>query len=70
MRIIQNSEKSVGETAEKMHWDLRENWEDFTNMQKWFAAGEAMAHLEHLVATGLAVKNAKSGTLFYKYKEC
>lgn len=35
--------------ASKMTWDIDcENWEDFPPAQKWFAVGEAIAHLQYL----------------------
>jgi glyoxylase-like metal-dependent hydrolase (beta-lactamase superfamily II) len=37
------------ETAARMTWSIRvRRWEDFPLGQKWFAVGEAMAHLRHL----------------------
>lgn len=33
----------------RMKWDIRaKGWDDFPDSQKWFAVGEAHAHLEHL----------------------
>ena len=33
-----------------MTWDIRcRGWEDFPTPQKWFAVGEALAHLEYLM---------------------
>lgn len=67
MRIIKDSKKSVRDTAAEMHWDLRyDKWEEFPNAQKWFASGEAMAHLEHLVCTGRAEKTNEDGKVYYK----
>ncbi len=44
---------SVREVTKRMHWDIRaKSWDDFPDSQKWFAAGEAQAHLEHLRALG------------------
>lgn len=69
LMIIKESKKSVRDTAAAMHWELRyDRWEDFPNPQKWFAAGEAMAHLEHLVATGEAEKIKESEIIYYKAK--
>lgn len=66
LTILSTGPKTVRETAAAMHWDLRVNdWEQFPSNQKWFAGGEAMSHLEHLVATGRAVKKLESGVLYY-----
>ncbi len=52
-----------------MHWDIRaKDWEDFPSPQKWFATGEAMSHLEHLVYIGKAEKIESKGILYYKMK--
>ena len=37
-----------------MTWDMRGEWEDFAVPQKWFACGEALSHLDHLVVLGEA----------------
>ncbi len=64
--ILASGPKTVRQTAAAMHWDLRiSDWEQFPANQKWFAAGEAMAHLEHLVSTGLAIKTMEAGILYY-----
>jgi glyoxylase-like metal-dependent hydrolase (beta-lactamase superfamily II) len=40
------------QVASKMKWDLDcANWESFPVPQKWFATGEALAHLRHLERT-------------------
>lgn len=45
--------KSAYEVAAAMTWDLvAERWEDFPLMQKWFATGEALAHIRHLEFSG------------------
>ncbi|MCL1990865.1 MAG: MBL fold metallo-hydrolase [Defluviitaleaceae bacterium] len=37
------------EIASKMTWSIRSNWTDFPPGQRWFAVGEAISHLDHLV---------------------
>ncbi len=40
-------------TAALMSWQIRaKSWEDFPRGQKWFATGEALAHLVHLERCG------------------
>ena len=66
LEILSEGPKTVRETAAEMHWDLRiSHWELFPPNQKWFAAGEALSHLEHLVTAGLAIKMLKDGILYY-----
>lgn len=40
------------DVAAQMTWDMRGKWEDFKVQQKWFAYGEAIAHLEFLHGQG------------------
>lgn len=67
--IISHKPVSVRDTAAAMHWELKySSWEEFPNPQKWFAAGEAMSHLEHLYLTGKADRISIDGILYYKLK--
>ncbi|MBE6992777.1 MAG: MBL fold metallo-hydrolase [Ruminococcaceae bacterium] len=39
--------------ASQMSWDIHaKGWDDFPISQRWFAVGEAIAHLDHLVVQG------------------
>lgn len=69
MEILSSGEYfTVAEVAAKMHWDFRaESFDEFPPTQKWFAAGEAMSHLEHLREKGL-VEIQRGETVFYKKK--
>lgn len=50
-----------------MRWDLNyKSWNDFPLTQKWFASGEAMAHLEHLVYKGEAQRVSFDGKHNYE----
>lgn len=52
--------------AAHMKWSIREKcWEDFPPAQKWFACGEAMAHLEHLYAHGKIRRIRRAGQTLY-----
>lgn len=54
------------ETAARMRWKIRaSSWEDFPTPQKWFAVGEAMAHLDHLIALGQVRRTQDKG--LYRY---
>ncbi|MGI6751867.1 MAG: MBL fold metallo-hydrolase [Anaerovoracaceae bacterium] len=49
LKILQEGPKSAYETAAKMTWDIWcKSWDDFPPQQKWFATGEAAAHLLYL----------------------
>ncbi|MDR1028405.1 MAG: MBL fold metallo-hydrolase [Clostridiales Family XIII bacterium] len=54
------------DAASKMHWDITfEGWEDFPASQKWFATGEAIAHLQYLYGEGRINRFESGGVYFY-----
>lgn len=66
-KIIGEEKKTASQTAAELHWDLRyDTWEEFPGTQKWFAAGEAMSHLEHLVFRGKAHRVIDNRTAYYE----
>lgn len=67
--ILRDGSKTPVEMAAAMHWDLsHKQWADFPSSQKWFASGEALSHLEHLVHTGLVERMDKAEVLLYGLK--
>jgi glyoxylase-like metal-dependent hydrolase (beta-lactamase superfamily II) len=60
---------TVRTVTKKLHWDIKsKSWDDFPKSQKWFAAGEAHAHLEHLRALGEVTMEKENGVLYYSMK--
>ncbi|MCS7119338.1 MAG: MBL fold metallo-hydrolase [Archaeoglobaceae archaeon] len=54
---VKRGYNTAWEVAQHITWDLiYENWEDLPTMQKWFAVGETIAHLEHLELNGMIRK--------------
>lgn len=52
--------------AGKMTWSIRSrNWEDFPLTQKFFAVGEALAHLDYLEIRGKVKREMRDGTYIY-----
>ena len=52
--------------AGHMTWKIRaSSWEDFPVAQKWFAAGECMSHLDHLMALGQVRRETVGGKAAY-----
>lgn len=50
------------QTASRMHWDgtdKYESWDGFPILQKWFATGEAIAHLNYLQEKGMVRKRSR-----------
>jgi len=70
-QALRKSGRSTVRTVTKqLQWDIRsKNWDDFPKAQKWFAAGEAHAHLEHLRALGEVNMKEENGVLYYSLKE-
>lgn len=57
------------EVAARMQWDLSEKrWDHFPVTQKIFAAGEAVAHLVHLLFEGLLETELIDGVVYYRKK--
>lgn len=53
LSILEKDTKDAFHVAAQMTWDMSyESWELFPLMQKWFATGEAIAHLKYLEEEG------------------
>ncbi|HPO14659.1 MAG TPA: MBL fold metallo-hydrolase [Candidatus Hydrogenedentes bacterium] len=66
VKILQEGARTAYETATRMTWDFAApSWDHFPMMQKWFAVGEAGAHLRHLEAKGNVNKTVREGTFTY-----
>lgn len=75
--LLMHHDKRVGETeqivrdqafmttydiAGRMTWSIRaKNWEEFPLIQKWFAVGEALSHLEYLMSLGKVKRIKQQG---------
>ena len=70
LRILERGSQSVAEVASRMSWEIRaKSWDDFPKPQKWFASGEAAAHLEYLFNSGQIHRSTSEGTMYYKLKD-
>ena len=52
--------------AARMPWSITTTWEDFPPGQRWFAVGEAITHIEHLVKLGKLTRTVESGVHVYR----
>ncbi len=60
LEVLGTKAMNAYEIAAGMTWDIDcETWEDFPIAQKWFATGEAIAHLRYLEGEGRIQRNAK-----------
>lgn len=59
LSALEKGEKLAFQVAPRLSWNLKaRSWADFPAVQKWFALGETIAHLEYLERKG-AVKSAR-----------
>lgn len=57
---------TVRDVTRSLHWDIKyDKFDDFPRPQKWFAAGEAHAHLEHLKTLGCVKEKEIGGVLYF-----
>ena len=62
--ILEDGPADAYTVASRMTWEMRyASWKDFPVPQKWFAAGEALAHLDRLVAAGEAEERTHNGAV-------
>lgn len=55
--ILKAGAMDAYQVASRMTWDLSySSWEEFPPFQRWFATGEAIAHLQHLLLKGKIIK--------------
>jgi glyoxylase-like metal-dependent hydrolase (beta-lactamase superfamily II) len=66
LSIVRGRPGTAYEVASRMKWEfVADSWEQFPMMQKWFATGEAAAHLIYLAGTGEVKKTEQGGVLVY-----
>ncbi len=64
--ILTGERKTAYQTAGEMSWDIvARSWEDFPIMQRWFATGEAIAHIRYVEQKGLIQREMSDGQVLY-----
>lgn len=64
--ILSDAPKTAFKVASQMTWDLNCNsWEEFPKAQKWFATGEAIAHLRFLQREGSIFRKDENETITF-----
>jgi len=64
--ILGSSEMDAFSIASRMTWDMTyRSFDEFPIMQKWFALGEALAHIRYLETGGRVKRSGGSGVLLY-----
>ncbi|MCP4003839.1 MAG: MBL fold metallo-hydrolase [bacterium] len=58
--ILRDEPLNAYDIAGRMSWDIRaRSWEEFPIMQRWFATGEAIAHIRYLEKKGLIERRSE-----------
>ncbi len=66
LSILQKGDKNAFQVASHMSWDIIcESWDLFPVTQKWFATGEAIAHLIYLEGKNLIYRTRVEGKVIY-----
>jgi glyoxylase-like metal-dependent hydrolase (beta-lactamase superfamily II) len=64
--ILTGRRKTAYQTASEMSWDIvARSWGDFPILQRWFATGEAIAHLRYVEGKGLIQRELVDGQTLY-----
>jgi glyoxylase-like metal-dependent hydrolase (beta-lactamase superfamily II) len=66
LRILGRGKQDAFEVASQMTWDVEyASWERFPLSQRWFACGEAMAHLKYLEEKGKVQRQLRNGKAIF-----
>jgi glyoxylase-like metal-dependent hydrolase (beta-lactamase superfamily II) len=69
LSILAKGRQNAFEVASQMTWDIGyRSWQSFPPGQKWFAFGEALAHLRYLEEEGLVGTETENGGFVYLLK--
>lgn len=64
--ILSKGSENAFQVASEMTWDINyESWGQFPVAQKWFATGEAIAHLRYLEERGMVFRETEEKTITY-----
>jgi len=70
LSILQKGKQNAYQVASQMSWDIDcDVWEDFPLPQKWFATGEASAHLRYLQGQGRVQRELREEKAWYSLTE-
>ncbi len=65
--LLAERPRNAYDTAGAMRWSIRaKSWDDFPIMQRWFATGEAIAHLRYLEERGEIARQASGDEIVYE----
>jgi glyoxylase-like metal-dependent hydrolase (beta-lactamase superfamily II) len=66
LSILESRPRNAYQVASMMTWDIDcDSWNDFPVSQKWFATGEAIAHLRYLEEDGRVCGDQRDGVILF-----
>jgi glyoxylase-like metal-dependent hydrolase (beta-lactamase superfamily II) len=68
LEILKNGIQNAYQIASQMSWDVPEPWDQFPSSQKWFAGGEALAHVKYLEEEGQVQRHIQDGIIVFSLK--
>lgn len=67
--ILGEGTQNAYQVASQMTWDITyDSWDLYPVIQKWFAVGEAIAHLKYIEEKGITRKEIKEQKIIYSLK--
>ncbi len=67
--ILKNGSKNAYQVASQMSWDINyDSWDLFPVSQKWFATGEAIAHLKYLEEKGMVQRERQEHKIVFSLR--
>lgn len=70
LSILKNGRRNAFQVASQMSWDIiYDSWDLFPLMQKWFATGEAIAHLKYLEDKGMVRREMLGQKIVFSVNE-
>jgi len=69
LSILSKGSQTAYQVASQMSWDVSyDSWDLFPIIQKWFASGEAIAHLKYLEERGMVQKETGGKPIMFSLK--
>jgi hypothetical protein len=69
--VLEKGSQNAYQVASQMTWDTNcDSWDFFPTLHKWFATGEAAAHLKYLEGKGTVRKEMKNQKIVYSLNIC
>lgn len=68
LSLLEKGSRNAYETASRMSWDIAteyDSWDQFPALQRFFATGEAIAHLKYLEEKAIARKETKRKRIIF-----